>query len=382
MQSLIPFLAILSAVSCSQLTLVPYAYLADPLPVYHQSQDTRTGEHAYSYAGGPSAKEEVKGPDGVTRGSYSYVDAHGILQSVFYVADEGGFRVAATNLPTDSDLPSEPAEIFLAKRAVVEEQAKSDSGSRRKRSVSGEESAKKVEEPKDDKKPTVEAPKQEEDTGRPYGALASFLLPGSIPTATSHQSHIQIHQNVRTEPAEPVANAVTVEAAPVVSLPGIPIATSHQSRVQIHNTPAKLETVDVFATPVAAGVPAVPVIPSDYHQNRILIHRNLGLEGEQRKDAVKIETPTLLGVHALVSEPVAILEHRPSFFTAVSSQSTAQIHTSDRLAIPTFSTNFYQFPAFLHSVPLATSSQYRSQVHSGQRIESADGGSLETGRAD
>jgi Insect cuticle protein len=53
-----------------------------------------------SYAGGPSVKSEVKTLDGVTRGSYSYIDAESKLQTVNYVADSLGFRVAATNLPT------------------------------------------------------------------------------------------------------------------------------------------------------------------------------------------------------------------------------------------------------------------------------------------
>lgn len=53
-----------------------------------------------SYAGGPSAKNEVKTLDGVTRGSYSYIDANSQLQTVEYVSDALGFRVAATNLPT------------------------------------------------------------------------------------------------------------------------------------------------------------------------------------------------------------------------------------------------------------------------------------------
>lgn len=52
-----------------------------------------------SYSGGPSAKSEVKTLDGVTRGSYSYIDSNSQLQTVNYVADALGFRVAATNLP-------------------------------------------------------------------------------------------------------------------------------------------------------------------------------------------------------------------------------------------------------------------------------------------
>ena len=44
-------------------------------------------------------KSEIKTADGVTRGAYSYVDANGIVQTVNYISDAMGFRVAATNLP-------------------------------------------------------------------------------------------------------------------------------------------------------------------------------------------------------------------------------------------------------------------------------------------
>ena len=36
---------------------------------------------------------------GIVRGTYSYVDANGVLQTVNYVSDAEGFKVAATNLP-------------------------------------------------------------------------------------------------------------------------------------------------------------------------------------------------------------------------------------------------------------------------------------------
>lgn len=46
---------------------------------------------------------ESKSIDGITRGSYSYVDAEGRLQTVEYTADSiNGFRAAATNLPKAS----------------------------------------------------------------------------------------------------------------------------------------------------------------------------------------------------------------------------------------------------------------------------------------
>nr|CAD7196931.1 unnamed protein product [Timema douglasi] len=72
----------------------PYALSSQ----YHAQDEL--GQYSYGYAGGLSAKSEVKSFDGVTRGGYSYVDANGELQTVSYTADAlNGFRVAATNLP-------------------------------------------------------------------------------------------------------------------------------------------------------------------------------------------------------------------------------------------------------------------------------------------
>lgn len=70
-----------------------------PLITQYHSQD-QFGQYAYGYNGGLSSKTETKTLDGVTRGSYSYIDAEGLLQTVEYTADSvNGFRVAATNLP-------------------------------------------------------------------------------------------------------------------------------------------------------------------------------------------------------------------------------------------------------------------------------------------
>jgi hypothetical protein len=64
----------------------------------YQAQDT-LGQYSYGYADSNSQKQEARAADGSTHGAYSYVDGHGIVQSVKYHADALGFRVAATNLP-------------------------------------------------------------------------------------------------------------------------------------------------------------------------------------------------------------------------------------------------------------------------------------------
>ena len=82
--------------------LVPATVYAMPLPMLRtsmrHSQDS-LGRYEYSYTGDTSAKTESRELDGTTRGAYSYIDANGLLQQVHYIADRGGFRVLATNLP-------------------------------------------------------------------------------------------------------------------------------------------------------------------------------------------------------------------------------------------------------------------------------------------
>merc|ERR1711936_55959 len=82
-----------------------YGYTYNALPVveaapssqYHAQDDV--GQYNYGFSSQDQTKSEIKTADGVTRGAYSYVDANGIVQSVQYISDALGFRVAATNLP-------------------------------------------------------------------------------------------------------------------------------------------------------------------------------------------------------------------------------------------------------------------------------------------
>lgn len=76
-------------------------YIATPaeLSSQYHAQDS-LGQYSYGYNGGLSAKAETKSFDGVTRGSYSYLDAENKLQTVSYTADAlNGFRALASNLP-------------------------------------------------------------------------------------------------------------------------------------------------------------------------------------------------------------------------------------------------------------------------------------------
>jgi hypothetical protein len=65
------------------------------------------GQFSFGYQNINSARVESKDAFGVTHGSYQYVDANGILQTVNYVADPiNGFRVAGTNIPVAAASPN------------------------------------------------------------------------------------------------------------------------------------------------------------------------------------------------------------------------------------------------------------------------------------
>ncbi|XP_063237662.1 pupal cuticle protein G1A-like [Bacillus rossius redtenbacheri] len=64
----------------------------------YRAQD-ELGQYSYGYADGNSVKHESRAFDGTTHGAYSYVDGHGLVQSVKYHADALGFRAVGTNFP-------------------------------------------------------------------------------------------------------------------------------------------------------------------------------------------------------------------------------------------------------------------------------------------
>ena len=86
------------------------------------------GGYNYGYATPTSSKQEFKTPDGVVQGTYSYVDANGVVQTVNYVSDAEGFKVAATNLPrAPAAAPAAaPAPVPVAYVAPIIRQGKSE----------------------------------------------------------------------------------------------------------------------------------------------------------------------------------------------------------------------------------------------------------------
>lgn len=153
------FLLLASAYGAPQyLIAAPYA-IAPAQSQWH-AQDV-LGQYSYGYSGGPSAKSEVKTLDGVTSGTYSYIDAENKLQTVNYVSDALGFRVAATNLPQDNNVaPQAVEDTAEVKAARAEHLAAHAKESQNSRSSNDDES---------DDVVSVEAPQPVEDT--PEGKL-------------------------------------------------------------------------------------------------------------------------------------------------------------------------------------------------------------------
>lgn len=84
---------------------------------YH-NQD-HLGQYEYGYSEPNSAKHEVRLANGVTHGGYSYVDGHGLVQSVKYASDPiHGFHVAGTNLPSSAHSIVAPAHGLVVSHAA------------------------------------------------------------------------------------------------------------------------------------------------------------------------------------------------------------------------------------------------------------------------
>merc|ERR1711955_128435 len=103
-------LVVLAACVCAtsaQVLVGGYAGAINPAPSTQFHAQDEFGQFSFGHAGGPLARTEARNAYGVTTGSYQYVDANGLLQTVNYVADPvNGFRVAGTNLPVGPAVPA------------------------------------------------------------------------------------------------------------------------------------------------------------------------------------------------------------------------------------------------------------------------------------
>merc|ERR1712020_606814 len=95
--------------------------IARAVPTTHQAHQFHAqdefGQFSFGHAGGPSARTESRDAYGVTTGSYQYLDAHGLIQTVNYISAAAGFRVVGTNLPVGPvvSVPVETSEVTAAR---------------------------------------------------------------------------------------------------------------------------------------------------------------------------------------------------------------------------------------------------------------------------
>merc|ERR1712013_109580 len=114
-------LVVVAACVCAtsaQVLVGGYAGAINPAPSSQFHAQDEFGQFSFGHAGGPSARTEARNAYGVTTGSYQYIDANGLLQTVNYIADPvNGFRVAGINLPVAGAPPAveDPAEVAAAK---------------------------------------------------------------------------------------------------------------------------------------------------------------------------------------------------------------------------------------------------------------------------
>merc|ERR1739838_404203 len=103
-------LVVLAACVCAgsaQVLVGGVARAINPAPSSQFHAQDEFGQFSFGHAGGPSARTEARNAYGVTTGSYQYIDANGLLQTVNYIADPvNGFRVAGTNLPVAAAAPA------------------------------------------------------------------------------------------------------------------------------------------------------------------------------------------------------------------------------------------------------------------------------------
>merc|ERR1711881_480855 len=81
---------VLAACVCAtsaQVLVGGYAGAINPAPSSQFHAQDEFGQFSFGHAGGPSARTEARNAYGVTTGSYQYIDANGLLQTVNYIAD-------------------------------------------------------------------------------------------------------------------------------------------------------------------------------------------------------------------------------------------------------------------------------------------------------
>lgn len=169
----------------------------------------------------------MKTLDGVTRGSYSYIDAESKLQTVNYVADALGFRVAATNLPTPP-VDTNAAPVAAPAQAPLPVEDTAEVKQARAEHLAAVEKAKsESSEPESDDSEAEElvAPEPVEDTEEVKQARSEHLQAVEEAKARSSAPIVVAHPQLIQSPASVVVSHQHLVHAPAaVHLAHSPIA--------------------------------------------------------------------------------------------------------------------------------------------------------------
>ena len=195
-------------------------------------QQDAIGGYNYGYSTDTSSKQEVRTPDGIVSGTYSYVDANGIVQTVNYVSDAEGFKVAATNLPkapVAAPAPAAVAEVVAPAVVAVAEPTLKVAEDQDDMEVIGVEDVAAV--------PTVPyvAPASyyaPHHVAAPYSPYAYGYAPHQAPVAPVVQ-HTPAHAPVAYyAPTHAYAQAAVPVAAPEATV--VPVAAPASTHSQFH----------------------------------------------------------------------------------------------------------------------------------------------------
>merc|ERR1712018_309095 len=192
---------------------LPLPFAPPPSSQFHAQDEF--GQFSFGHQDINSAKVESRDAFGNVRGSYQYVDANGILQTVNYIADPvNGFRVEATNLPVGPSVPEIPALVSPVAPAVPEVV------------------------------PLV-APVPVEETPEVAAARAEHLKLVAEATAAAEAAAAEdvsaedVSAERKRREAEPVEAEYGVPAAPIVSVVPTPLA-HHIPAPVVHHVPSPL----------------------------------------------------------------------------------------------------------------------------------------------
>merc|ERR1712198_598288 len=226
--------ACVCASSAQQVLVGGIAGAYNPAPSTQFHAQDEFGQFSFGHAGGPLARTEARNAYGVTTGSYQYVDANGLLQTVNYVADPvNGFRVAGTNLPVGPAVPAAApleAPVFDLPVPVAVEDTPEVAAAKAEFQAAFDEAA------------AASAERRKREAEEVAVAAAPAILPAAAAVAHAPlvKSVVETPATVETEVvATPV---ISYAAAPAIAAPALTYAAA----------PAIAAPV---ATPLAAAAP-------------------------------------------------------------------------------------------------------------------------------